>query len=138
MRFDKLSLEALVSKGEHWSVDLRDLRAENGEAAVTGAGTWTLDDDVAGTVKLSGKILRANGPSVRHYLPRVVGEGTLDWLEGGILKGRATSGDWHLEGRTFPHPRPRHGRHARLSADEGKEGRIRMAGSHERRGGPPL
>lgn len=117
MRFDKLSLEALVSKGEHWSVDLRDLRAENGEAAVTGAGTWTLDDNVAGTVKLSGKILRANGPSVRHYLPRVVGEGTLDWLEGGILKGRATSGDWHLEGRLADYP-----------WSDGKNGLFRIRG----------
>ena len=84
---------------------------------MTGAGTWTLDDNVAGTVKLAGKILRANGPAVRHYLPRVVGEGTLDWLEHGILKGRATSGDWHLEGRLADYP-----------WSDGKNGLFRIRG----------
>lgn len=104
MHFTKLAAEAVVSKENVWSVRLNRLQAENSEAAVTGSGTWRLDDDVAGTVSLSGSILRADGPSVRHYLPNVVGDGTLDWLEAGILRGNVTSGDWVLQGRLAQFP----------------------------------
>lgn len=104
MHFTKLDADATITKGNFWSVSLQKIAAENTDASVTGAGTWVLDDDVAGHVQLSGSILRANGPSVQHYLPLAVGNDTLEWLEHGILKGKVTSGDWLLEGRLADFP----------------------------------
>ena len=95
MRFDVLRGKATLTLGPRPRITIAELAAQNADAAVTAKGTFEFADLKA---DLSGKITRARAQNIVRYLPNVIGDETLNWLEAGILQGRGTGGDWTLKG----------------------------------------
>lgn len=100
---DSLKIDAVVTLEGTPSISITNFTASNTDAAVSGSGSWKMDEDL-GYVNLRGKIARANGESVPKYLPKVIGEETLDYLESSILSGKGTNGSWELRGRLADFP----------------------------------
>ena len=97
MPFDALQADVEVSFHPQLQINLPKFSASNSEAALSGRGSWTATGG-GGTIDLSGTISRAKAEAVPHYIPCVVGEGILDWLEAGILGGKGSNGTFIVKG----------------------------------------
>ena len=109
------------------------LEASNGEASVTAEGSW-IGTGGPGTLNLTGKILRGKAEAVHHYIPRILGEKLLDWLEAGILDGDITNGNYRVEGplTSFPWDNTNQGKGLfRIVADV-KHGKLDFLPSHQK------
>lgn len=103
INFDSIKADAVISLDAAPSISVTNFSASNSDAAVTGTGSWRMDDEL-GYINLHGSISRAKGESVPKYLPIVIGEKTLDYLESSILSGKASNGTWEVRGRLIDFP----------------------------------
>lgn len=103
MTFDTLKAETEITFHPTPAFRVKSLHAANAEAEASGSGTW-LATGGAGTLDISGKLLRARADAVHHYIPRVCGEGVLNWLEAAIRGGSGNNGTFVVRGplNTFP------------------------------------
>jgi len=93
-----------------WEVRIESLNLRNADVEASGSGTWR-DTGGAGSVDLSGRILRAEAVAAYKYVPLVAGRDTVTWLAQALRAGRASEGQWRLRGRLedFPFTRPAQG-----------------------------
>lgn len=103
INLDSLKADAVISLEDAPSISVTSFSASNSDASVAGSGSWKMDDEL-GYINLHGSISRAKGESVPKYLPRVIGEKTLDYLESSILSGKASNGTWEVRGRLVDFP----------------------------------
>lgn len=91
-------------------VRLESLALRNADVEASGSGSWR-DTGGAGSVDLSGRILRAEAASAYKYVPLVAGRDTISWLAQALRAGRASEGQWRLRGKLedFPFTRPTQG-----------------------------
>ena len=73
------------------------VRTANDDAEAEVSGTWQAMGP-AGTANLRGKIYRAKANRVYRYMPIVVGQSVINWLEAGLPTGRATGGEFEIRG----------------------------------------
>ena len=97
MPFDRLQADVDVSFHPRLHINFSKFSASNTDAALSGQGSWSATGG-AGTIDLSGTINRAKAEAVPHYIPRIVGESLLDWLEAGILAGKGSNGSFIVKG----------------------------------------
>lgn len=109
------------------------LEASNSEASVTAEGSW-IGTGGPGTLNLTGKILRGKAEAVHHYIPRILGEKLLDWLEAGILDGDITNGNYRVEGplTSFPWDDTNQGKGLFRIAADVKHGKLDFLPSHQK------
>lgn len=103
LQLDELKGRVRVVLGETPTLYFENFRLANHDAALTASGSWKATGG-AGTLDLSGKLLRAKATSVVRYLPNVVGESTLDYLEAALLAGEASGGDFVVRGELDKFP----------------------------------
>ncbi|MBE9609340.1 YhdP family protein [Chitinilyticum piscinae] len=98
-------------KGKGWQVALGELQLANQDMAVDAAGRYEWPGQGLGRVMLDGHIPRMQAERVYRYLPRVIGDETLDWLRSALRAGQAEQGviHWHGEVADFPHRDDRNG-----------------------------
>ncbi|MCF0252768.1 MAG: TIGR02099 family protein [Duodenibacillus sp.] len=85
------------------AVRIESLRLANGDAEAAVRGSWRATGG-AGTIDLTGDILRARAESVWKYIPLVVAKDAREWLRGGLLGGLASDGKLRLRGRLDDFP----------------------------------
>lgn len=80
-----------------------DIRADNEDATVSARGSWEATGG-AGTIDISGELLRGRGEAVHRYLPNVVGDAALDYVSSGVMSGRSARGSFIVSGplEAFP------------------------------------
>ena len=114
IRLDKAQAQVKVHFTPTVKVEIPSFRVANPDALITGKASWE-NTGGPGTLSLSGKIHRAKGTQVVHYLPNVIGHDTLHWLKEGILAGDVTHGDYEVRGPL-----------AQFPWDDQKEGLFRI------------
>ncbi len=97
MNFGELRGRVRIETVPALKIFVEGLRASNADASVTAAGSWTADGGL-GVIDLSGNLERARAVSVVKYLPTVIGEETLDYLEAALKAGRSSRGSFVLRG----------------------------------------
>ena len=97
MEFDTLKVTADIVAHPTFTVRLPSFEASNAGAALKGSGSWTATGG-PGTLELNGTISRAKATAVPAYIPLVVGDGVLDWLEAAILDGSGSNGTFIVQG----------------------------------------
>ena len=133
IRLNRLKSTLEVKFNPKTTLLIHSFEASNKEAMINGGGSWT-DTGGAGTLDLSGNIVRAKAEAIPYYIPRVLGEGLLNWLEAGILGGAISGGVYHVEGplNTFPWDDAHQGKGLfRISADL-KHGKLDFLPSHKK------
>ncbi len=85
------------------TVAFDNVHVANRDAEAEVSGTWKAVGP-AGTADLTGKILRAQANRVWRYMPDVVGDDVIDWLEAGLPHGRATDGTFEIRGDFMKFP----------------------------------
>ena len=80
-----------------------DISVENADIAAAARGTWTATGG-AGTMNVTGEIFRASVPAAWKYMPKVVGEGTQNWLEAGLVAGTGSDGRFEIIGELARFP----------------------------------
>ena len=133
IRLDHLKSTLELNFNPQPTLHIHALEASNSEASITGAGTWK-GTGGPGTLDISGNIVRAKAEAIPYYIPRVLGEGLLDWLEAGILDGDISAGVYQVEGplATFPWDDANQGKGLfRISADL-KRGKLDFLPSHKK------
>ena len=58
----------------------------------------------AGTINISGTAEGVDGAAVHKYLPIVVGDPALDYVEAAVLAGRVSNGRWEVRGKLDDFP----------------------------------
>ena len=97
MKFDTLKATAEIVPHPTLTVRLPSFEASNPDAALKGSGSWQATGG-PGTLELNGTISRARATAVPYYIPLVVGDDVLDWLEAGILGGSGSNGTFIVKG----------------------------------------
>lgn len=100
MQFDRLS--GLVSWNVGGSdspleVKFESFEAQNADVNARAQGSWRATGG-AGTLDLTGTFDQARATAAWKYMPKVVGEGTQDWLQAGLVAGTATDGRFEIKG----------------------------------------
>lgn len=133
MSFDRLQADATVSFHPTLAIHFSQFSAENAEAAINGQGGWTATGGV-GTIDLSGNISRAQAVAVPQYIPLVVGNGLLDWLESGILDGSGKNGRFVVRGplAAFPWDGANKGKGEFVIEADVEGGRLDFLPSHQK------
>ncbi len=103
LNFDAMTGFVRVRTDPHLRLDFENIRIKNGDASVTGSGSWEATGG-AGTIDIGGEILSARAESVHKYLPNVVGDAALDYVEAGVRGGKASAGTWVVRGRLDDFP----------------------------------
>ena len=85
------------------TVTFENVHIANHDAEAEVSGTWKAVGP-AGTADLKGRILRAEANRVWRYMPDVVGNDVIDWLEAGLPHGRATEGAFEIRGDFMKFP----------------------------------
>lgn len=80
-----------------------DITAVSDDGTVRGSGTWESTGG-AGTINISGTAEGVNGAAVHKYLPIVVGDPALDYVEAAVLAGRVSNGRWEVRGKLDDFP----------------------------------
>lgn len=102
-QLDELRGRVRVALAETPTLYFENFRLANRDAALTASGSWKATGG-AGTLDLSGKLLRAKATSVVRYLPNVVGHSTLEYLDAALLAGEAKGGDFVVRGELAKFP----------------------------------
>ena len=97
MKFDTLKATAEIVPHPTLTVRLPSFEASNPDAALKGSGSWQATGG-PGTLELNGTISRARATAVPYYIPLVVGDDVLDWLEAGVLGGSGPNGPFIVKG----------------------------------------
>lgn len=99
------SLTGRVKASIHSEVSLafEDIKVANDDLAARAEGTWK-NSGGAGSIDISGSVERGIGTSVIKYLPNVIGDPALDYVEAAIMGGRITGGRFVVRGplNAFP------------------------------------
>ena len=67
-----------------------NITAVSADGTVRGSGTWESTGG-AGTINISGTAEGVDGAAVHKYLPIVVGDPALDYVEAAVLAGRVSN-----------------------------------------------
>lgn len=110
-----LPLESLAAdlkwqrEGEALSVQASNVRFANADAQGEAQATWRTGDarsgaPLPGVLDLQASLSRADGARVWRYLPRVVGQGTRDYVRDAVVSGQAQGVKARVRGdlRHFP------------------------------------
>ena len=99
MKFDRLTgaVSWHMSKDAPFVLRFNNIEAENSDAKASAQGIWSATGG-AGTMNLTGTLERANATAAWKYMPKVVGQGTQDWLEAGLVAGTASDGRFEVIG----------------------------------------
>ena len=124
MDFTRITGRTVITLKPRLRVTFEGFRAENADAAVTAQGFWE-DTGGAGTIDLSGKLLRGRGAAVHKYLPNVVGDAALDYVASGVTGGRVTRGGFIVRGELEHFP---------WDGDKAHPGQFLIEGDVERAG----
>lgn len=104
-RFDvtKLTGAVHVKMGDPLELAFTDVVLLNGDGLARAAGRWR-GTGGPGEIDLSGTIERADGAAVHKYLPLVVGDPALDYVESAVIAGRGANGVFAVRGplESFP------------------------------------
>lgn len=94
------------------SVDIRQLEADNEDAALTVSGRYEWSGNGMGAVALNGRVLRADPVRLHRYLPLVVGPQTRAWLRDALTASRPYTATFEVHGalEDFPFRDPARGR----------------------------
>jgi uncharacterized protein (TIGR02099 family) len=76
-----------TAKGQRIIVD--EASFANADAAGEASGRYELIAGHPGVIDLDARLSRADGTRVYRYLPRVVGDTTVEWVRNGVVAGRA-------------------------------------------------
>ena len=99
------SLTGRVKASIHSEVSLsfEDIKVANDDLSARAAGTWK-NSGGAGTIDIAGSVERGTGTSVIKYLPNVIGDPALNYVEAAIMGGRITGGSFVVRGplNAFP------------------------------------
>ncbi|HSC79453.1 MAG TPA: YhdP family protein, partial [Chitinolyticbacter sp.] len=89
-----------------WAVQMKRLALANADVALGASASYHYDGKGPGTLDLNGTIARLKAARAYAYLPRAVGEHTLDWLAGALRQGEAYDGQIRVAGplAQFPFP----------------------------------
>lgn len=87
-------------------VKIESASLRNADLDATAAGTWraAAEGQDAGSVDLSGRVLRLDAASAWRYVPTVAGRDTIVWLQQALRAGQASDGQWRLRGRLHDFP----------------------------------
>ncbi|MCG6874360.1 MAG: TIGR02099 family protein [Betaproteobacteria bacterium] len=98
LRFDALTAR-LGWTQQAPGIELRidDLTMVNADLAATVAGTYRSTYETPGAVDFSANVVRAAGPKVYRYIPKI-GVKLRGWLREAIYAGTATDGQIHVQG----------------------------------------
>lgn len=77
---------------------------DNAELSGHAEGSYTTQPEGPGRIDLQAGLSRATGTAVWRYLPKVVNQGTRDWLQRNLIAGTATDARLRLQGdlKDFP------------------------------------
>lgn len=103
MNFTTLSGRVTAALSPTLRLTFSDIVAESPDGRVTSSGTWTATGG-AGTIDIAGTGSRINGAAVRKYLPNVIGDPALDYVEAAVLSGRAENARYTVRGRLADFP----------------------------------
>jgi uncharacterized protein (TIGR02099 family) len=82
-----------------WSLDLRQITVANADLEAQLQGRVDLSEGDSPVVNLQTQIKRGDGAATPRYLPvGIMHEGTVAWLDRGIVSGQVTSGAMVLQG----------------------------------------
>ncbi|WP_027467550.1 YhdP family protein [Deefgea rivuli] len=104
-------------KADHWQLDLVNLSLMNAALQLKLSGSYIGPASGEGKVKLAGDIGHLAANQAYRYLPRILGDDVLEWLQQALLAGDASDGKliWQGDVAGFPYRKG--------SADE-KRGRF--------------
>lgn len=95
LTLDTLQLRAGWKKNARGALfTLTQLDFANADAAGSGQGTYETVKNHKGIINLAARLSRGNGTAVYRYLPKTVGDKTVDWVRRAVLAG--TSNDTRL------------------------------------------
>jgi uncharacterized protein (TIGR02099 family) len=77
---------------------LREARFANADLAGGARGHYELIAGHPGVIDLTAQLDRADGTAVYRYLPKKVGEKTVDWVRRGVVAGRSDNVQLNLRG----------------------------------------
>ncbi|MDO4936655.1 MAG: DUF3971 domain-containing protein, partial [Sutterellaceae bacterium] len=101
MKFDRLTGSVswtVPTKDAPLVVRFNNIEAENADAKASAQGSWSATGG-AGTLNVTGTLSRANATAAWKYMPKVVGQGTQDWLQAGLVAGTASDGRFEIIGQ---------------------------------------
>ena len=101
--FDSITGNVRIETEPRLKLTFQNITVKNSDAVVTGAGYWEASGG-AGTIDIGGKILSARGESVHKYLPKVIGNVALNYVESAVLAGKASNGSWTVRGKLNAFP----------------------------------
>ncbi|HEX7971460.1 MAG TPA: DUF3971 domain-containing protein, partial [Thiobacillus sp.] len=79
-------------------VTLAELSFANPDAAGTAKGDYELIPGHPGIIDLTAHLSRAEGTAVYRYLPKKIGDRTVDWVKQGVVAGRSDNVRLTLQG----------------------------------------
>ena len=93
------SLTGRVKASIHSEISLsfEEIKFSNDDLSAQAAGSWR-NSGGAGTIDISGTVERGAGGSVIKYLPNVIGDAALDYVEAAVMSGRITDGSFAVRG----------------------------------------
>ncbi len=77
---------------------LDDAAFANGDAAGTGKGRYELIAGQPGVIDLSAHLTRGQGTAVARYLPKIIGDHTVDWVKRAVIAGHSDDVQLSLRG----------------------------------------
>lgn len=96
----------------------------NADAAGSLKGSYEYVPGTRGVIDLEGRLTRASGPAVYRYLPKRIGDQTVDWVRQGVLAGHSDDVRLVLRGELAHFPFDRGEGVFRVEADV-KDGTLR-------------
>ncbi len=112
LAFDRLVLDAVLRRGEGWSIRAAEVSRLEFTQPGTQArvrGTWTAGGlDGWGTIKAEGEVPRADVRQIHRFFPTLVSRDAWQWLAQGLVSGTAVDGRVKLDGELarFPFRQP--------------------------------
>jgi uncharacterized protein (TIGR02099 family) len=85
-------------------VTLDDASFANADMAGTARGDYELIAGQRGIIDLTAQLSRANGTAVYRYLPKKIGDKTVDWVKRGVVAGHSDSVQLNLKGNLAQFP----------------------------------
>lgn len=109
--FDQISADVRWKSGEQAEVRLDALQLASADLELAASGSWRRSGGGPGVADFTGRISRLEARAAHRYLPRGIGDGTLDWLRYALLDGRLDEGSFVLRGdlARFPFVAPAEG-----------------------------
>jgi len=112
LHFDKAGFTATWQRaGKGWKLDVAKAMLSNDDTDIRVSAQYQWPGSGLGYLDLKGEILELQAKRAYLYLPRAVGDDTLDWLKTSLLSGKAVNGRAQLRGdlQQFPFHDPKDG-----------------------------